>query len=541
VKAVVALTAGGLLWAAACVEPRDATPPLPDARVLRAPDTAGLEPVPVPDLSTMSESVQRGLRERIEKLRESLSSASPPEETLADRYGDVATVLLAARYFSESEQYFLNAHTLTPMDRRWPYYLGHVYRNVGPLDEAARFFEQANQLQPNDSATLIWLGEVYLAQGRHDGAAALFERVTAREPASAAAWFGAGRAALAGGDRAQATAALEESLLREPTATAVHYPLAMAYRGLGDLERAEAHLARQGDVAPRPVDPLMSALGDLLESPEVYSSRGRSALAAGNWPGAADLFDKGLAMAPADPFLRYGFGFALMRMGDAGGAEAAFRRAIQTSPRHVEAYYTLAEVLDGTGRPVEAVATLRLALEYTPGHVAARTKLAGILGRTGAPEEALQEFARTLELAPANAEAAFGYAMNLVRVDRFQAARDALAEAVQSFPDPTPFRLALARLLAAAPDARVRDGRRALEMAEDLLESAPGLALGETLAMALAELGRFADATQVQRDVVAAAQQARLDDTVVRRMTENLSLYEGEQACRRPFGADEMP
>lgn len=61
------------------------------------------------------------------------------------------------------------------------------------------------------------------------------------------------------------------------------------------------------------------------------------------------------------------------------------------------------------------------------------------------------------------------------------------------------------------------------------------------MAMAMAELGQFAEATRVQRSVVAAAQQAGLDDVVVLRLTENLSLYESEQPCRRPIGADEMP
>ena len=45
---------------------------------------------------------------------------------------------------------FAEAQTLAPDDRRWPYLLGHVYRNRGPLEKAVTSFERARQLQPDD-------------------------------------------------------------------------------------------------------------------------------------------------------------------------------------------------------------------------------------------------------------------------------------------------------------------------------------------------------------------------------------------------------
>ena len=542
VTARAILAVGGLLLAGACADTTEAPAPSDRELVLRPPEGGDLRPVPIPEFSTMSESVQRRLRESFSTLRRGVESSDPARpEPLASAYGEVGTLLLGTRYYMESEAYFLNAFTLSPDDRRWAYYLGHVYRNIGPLEEAARFFEHADRLQPDDLATRVWLGEVYLAQGRHPAAAALFDDVTTMEPTSAAGWFGAGRAALARGDRTAAVAALEEALARDPAATAAHYPLALAFRAVGDVDRAQIHLDQRGDVMPRPVDPLMSAVEELVESPQIYWSRGRGALAAGQWAAAADLFNRGLALAPGDPFLLLGFGQALFRMGDLRAAEAEIQRLIRITPRHVEAYDTLAELLVASGRPQEAIAGLRVALEYSPGYVQARIRLAGILGRHGEPEQALAEFARALEQAPTDVEATLGYALNLARVDRFREASDVLAGGVRAFPDHWPFALSLARLLAAAPDERVRDGQRALEIVENLFAQGQGLALRETLGMALAELGQFADAVSVQRGLVDAARRARLDDVVLQRLTENLSLYERGQPCRRPFGADEMP
>ena len=51
--------------------------------------------------------------------------------------------------------------------------------------------------------------------------------------------------------------------------------------------------------------------------------------------------------------------------------------------------------------------------------------------------------------------------MGLVRLGRYQEARDRLERDVQAFPDQLGFAHALARLLSAAPDDRVRDGARA--------------------------------------------------------------------------------
>jgi hypothetical protein len=93
-------------------------------------------------------------------------------------------------------------------------------------------------------------------------------------------------------------------------------------------------------------------------------------------------------------------------------------------------------------------------------------------------------------------------------------------------------------VLAAAPDEGVRDGARAMTLVQELMKGTKTTAIGETMAMAMAELGEFRDAVDVQRGVIAAAQQAGLDRDV-RRMTDNLRRYERGQACRMPWTDDD--
>jgi hypothetical protein len=112
---------------------------------------------------------------------------------------------------------------------------------------------------------------------------------------------------------------------------------------------------------------------------------------------------------------------------------------------------------------------------------------------------------------------------------------------MKSYPDQPMFAHALARLLAAAPDDRVRDGAQSIGLIQELLgkeQRAPDL--GETMAMALAELGRYDEAVQVQRDLMTGAERRGLHD-VTRRLAENLALYERHQPCRMPWSESELP
>jgi uncharacterized protein HemY len=133
---------------------------------------------------------------------------------------------------------------------------------------------------------------------------------------------------------------------------------------------------------------------------------------------------------------------------------------------------------------------------------------------------------------PRSVPAQLGYALALVDLRRYQDARAWLTDAVEHHPDQPDLAHALARLLAAAPDDRVRDGRRAMAIVQDLLKDQKGTDLGETMAMAFAELGDYQRAAAVQRGVLAAARDAGLQQAVLR-MEENLRLYEQHRPCRK--------
>ncbi len=509
------------------------------ARTLDAPPDQGLRRVPLPDLSSTDAAVRARFDARRTHVEVALRQPAA-KSALSQAYGELGQFLHATTAFDGAEASYRNAHQLNADDPRWPYYLGHVFRITGPLSDAVLWFERAHQRMPDDLAATVWLGDSYLAMGRPEAADPLFERALALSAGSAAAHFGAGRTALAKRDYASAVRHLERVRALSAGATAVHYPLAMAYRGRGDLARAEAELALKGDVEPRPVDPLMQTVDALLESAEAYNVRGGVELAAGRWAAAAEQFRRGLDVRPTDPSLRHRLGTALAQMGDHAGATVAFEQVIRTHPEFGRAYFSLGVIAADHQEYGPAVDYLRAAVTHEPGYVQGRVQLGWALARSGKPGESLAHFEQALALEPTQADAAFGAGLALVRLGRYAEARDRLVSASAFYPDHPGINHALARLLAAAPDASVRDGRRAKVLVDRLLTSqGQTLDLGEATAMMLAELGQFEQAVAVQRSVIEGAARLNLP-SVAARLTANLARYERREPCRVPFTADEF-
>src|SRR5215218_3429375 len=286
----VALAIGGACRTSEDARAREAT------RAARSGWT--VQPVPMPDLSRLPQSVQTQVRDRYAALAARSASTQMPSEELAQAHGDVGLVLMATGYHAAAETSLRNAQALAPGDPRWPYYLGQLYLLTSDRANTLKSFERALELRPKDLPTIVRLGEAYLDQGKTLDAERLFLRARDIDPRCAAAFEGLGRVAQARGDQARAVEYLEQTLTLDPQASRVRYPLAQSYRSLGQQEKAEAHLQRRGDGRPGLSDPLMQAYYWLVDSAEAHYQRGVLAMQAGKWDAAADLFRKGLALEP---------------------------------------------------------------------------------------------------------------------------------------------------------------------------------------------------------------------------------------------------
>ena len=508
-----------------------------------APQTAApsveVQPAPLPDLSKLVPSVQVQISSQYDALTRTLADSSSTLIQRANAYGEVGRYLMAAQLPDAAAANLRNAQSLNPSDYRWPFYLAQLARSQGDLPKATALLERVLQLKPDDMDSLVWLGDVNLASGKPDAAEPAFARAMQLDPNSVSAKFGAGRTALAKGDHSKAVEYLEEVLRLNPKATAAHYPLSQAYAALGDTAKSAEHLRlrRDGRIAPR--DTLMVELDALLESPQTFESLGIRKLDEEDWPGAAEQFRRGLALAPDSPALHHRLGTALSLMNNQAGARAEFLTAVEKSPDYFPAQFSLGVMLQTEGKHAQAVDRFEAALKARPTYTEARLRLASSLRRTGRLKEALEQYEQARASAPDNSEARLGYAMVLSKLHRDREARDLLNEASADGSDLV-FTHALARLLATSPDEKVRDGRRAMDLVQQMLQRGRSIELGETYAMALAELGQYREAQALQRDLIAAAGRAGLA-TAKARLAARLQLYDRADPCRTPWTDEEMP
>jgi tetratricopeptide (TPR) repeat protein len=449
-------------------------------------------------------------------------------------------LFIATELYDAADRCFANARLLAPDDMRWPYYQAHVARLDNDPDTAAALFERTLSLQPDHVPSLVWLAEMRLAQSRAADARPLLLKARRLEPREAAVMYGLGRVALDERDYATAVKELEAAIALVPSATRLQYPLAMAYRGLGDARQAEVHLQLRGEVDLPPADRLMGEVGGLLKNAAAYETRGSQALDARRWPDAVRELRQAVAIAPGNGFTRLNLGTALYMSGDTSGALEQYQAAVRLRPDLAKAHFAIGVIRESSGQDAEAIGAFETAVRNDPGYVEARFSLANALRRTGRVRESLPHYQEVIRISPAVSQASFGYAMGLVRLGEYQQARERLERDVQTFPGQPGIAHALARLLAAAPDDRVRDGARALGLAEALKRSQPdSQEVTETLAMALAEVGRFDEAVKWQTEAIRDARRAGRADLAAR-LGANRRLYEARRPCRTPW-ADDHP
>ena len=506
------------------------------------PDAASLAACTLPDVGRMHAAVRTQLGDAYRELELARGAAAVSDRQRGEAHGELGRLLLAADYPDAAGRCLRHAARLSPDEFRWPYYLGQVAIRLGDLTLAVESFERALEVDPDDFAAFVWLVHVYVDLDRPDEAERLLARAWAIHPNTQALLYQGGRAALAVQDYGEAVNRLEAALRLNPAATVIRYPLAMAYRGLGDLDRMQEHLAQSGartggrsaagGAVPFP-DPLMAEVYTLLRSPQVHRDLGLQAAEQGDWPEAVRHLRQGAEMAPDNPVMRLNLGTALIRTGDAPAALVQLEAAVSLDPGFAAAHFLIGTLLERSGRDADAIERYTAAVASDADLSAAHLRLGDALRRTGRFEAALPHY-REIQ----GEQARFGEAMALVRLGRHRDALQLLEAARERYPAEPSFPHALARLLAAAPDPGVRDGARALTLVERLAEEHRTVAVAETMAMALAELGRFGEAVEWQRlamEVAADAAQV----AVARRMAANLALYQRNEPCRTPWRDDE--
>jgi tetratricopeptide (TPR) repeat protein len=153
-------------------------------------------------------------------------------------------------------------------------------------------------------------------------------------------------------------------------------------------------------------------------------------------------------------------------------------------------------------------------------------------------DEALVEFAKVVQFDPNNEGALLDQVRLLYRAKRFKEALETLEKGHAQYPQKGRTIVTLAYVLATSPELELRNGMRALELAQRVYQAAGTAQHGALVATALAELGRCSEAADWQRRMISAAEKAGQTD-LPGELRIALKNYEGD-SCR-PAGEATLP
>jgi tetratricopeptide (TPR) repeat protein len=494
---------------------------------------AKLGPVIEPDLTGFDNPVADQLRQARAEMTGVIADPTADVGRLAAAYGTLGQLYHAYELLDGAESCYFNASLLAPQDFRWVHLLADVARLKGDLDEAVMRYEAAWSLQPYDFAALVRLGDALVGLGRMEEAETAYRSAMALNPGAPSAMAGMGQLAFDQKEYGDAVMYFLAALNAAPEANRLHYSLAMAYRALGDLDAARRHLELRGTVGLRPPDPVVDQLQLLTDGERVHLVRGRLAFASGRYEEAVNEFSAAVAADPTSARALVNLGTALAKVGDLDAAVVKYREALSVEPDQTTAHFNLGSSLLEEGRPGEAIPHLEAVLRAAPYDAQAHLLMAQALVAAGNDRASLEHFERVAELDPGSADAVTGGAAALVRLGRYGQAESVLDAGHRRIPDSGVIAFALGRLLAACPEAEIRDGKRALELAQMVYAAAPNPRHAQLMAQAFAELERCEEAAEWQRKVVEAAFESEVAEALPA-LQADLDLYLGGPPCRVP-------
>jgi tetratricopeptide (TPR) repeat protein len=241
--------------------------------------------------------------------------------------------------------------------------------------------------------------------------------------------------------------------------------------------------------------PLLSVLSVAIVAALTLSAHTQASA----WRDSETLWTQALSRTSDNLMAELNLGEAVYKLGRTPEAIAHFERALQIDPNQAWVYSSMGAALLEIGRPNESLAILQKAIELDPKSSDAHYNLGNTFLQMGRGNDAVAHYKRALELAPDDTET-----MNN-----------------------------LAWTLATSPDALVRDGAKAVQVAEraDALTNNASPIISATLAAAYAEAGRFPDAIRTAQRAIQLALSEGNESRAASIRTQ-LSAYESGKAFR---------
>jgi len=247
-------------------------------------------------------------------------------------------------------------------------------------------------------------------------------------------------------------------------------------------------------------------------------------------------YEKGLEVLPNDRQFHNNLANALREQGKLDEAIVHYERAVQIEPNLAEAQFNLGKALGLKGRPEEAIARYEISLRIDPNFLPARMSLGNVLLQQGKADRAAPQFEKAIVLRANNAGAHLNLGLCYAQMGRMEAAKSQYEQAFQIAPGDPGIQNNLAWRMATCPEGSLRDGSRAVDLAQQASARMGGdkpLVL-RTLAAALAETGRFPEAAATAESAASLAE-AQSIPALAKQIRFEADLYR----AGKPFSSPE--
>ena len=226
-------------------------------------------------------------------------------------------------------------------------------------------------------------------------------------------------------------------------------------------------------------------------------------------------------------------GAALGRTAQLEEALSELQTALQLNPKLARAHYNLGNVFLKRGQIDDAIANYDDELRLYPNFVEGHNNLASALFRKGQPNDAFEHLRIALDLNPKDPEALNNLGIALSQTGDMREAIAQWNKTLEVQPDNLEAQCNLAWIFATFPEASMRNGVRAVELAERAIKLSDGknARIWRLAAAAYAEAGRFTDAIKAAQNGRALAE-AEGNSALVQTLESNIKLFENNSPLR---------
>jgi tetratricopeptide (TPR) repeat protein len=216
-------------------------------------------------------------------------------------------------------------------------------------------------------------------------------------------------------------------------------------------------------------------------------------------------------------------------------SETLFRHALAVTTNNDVAKNNLGIVFLRQGKLDDAIFLLQAAVDLRPDNSPAHENLAKALLQKGDIANALIHYEKLLELQPDNIEVHNIVGTVLIQQGRVRDGVEEWQKVLAIQPDNGNAMSNLAWVFATSPDDSLRDGAKAVQLAEEALRISAGRIpiIFRTLAAAYAESGDFSKAIQTAQQGIELAN-SQGNPGLATELQGNISLYQAQQPLRDP-------